>query len=147
MDFSDKLVLVVAVLSLAVLVIGVLLVPAKPADVTSEPEENKTSPEQPEIPKTDVWSLLNKENVEDQCLEQARAFAAEQGLPGFFISGCVCSATEGPAVKSYNCTISAIDGAYLVDARCVKADERCLFTSLGGAIVYTFDEMEKLMID
>lgn len=150
MDFSDKLVLIVAFLSLLVLFIGVFFLPATPRAAEPNATENSTAPEQQEPqeePKTDVWSLLNRENVEIQCLRQARAFAAEQGLPSFFVSRCSCSEEASPSLKSYNCTISAIDGTYNIDAKCVNADKRCIFTSLGGTIVYTFDEMEKLMID
>ncbi len=147
MDFSERLVLVIAALSFTVLILGLLLIPAPNATEPSKANETNQSVEPPEPPKTDVWSLLNSQNVEVQCLKQARAFAVKSGVPEFAVSGCRCSANETADVKIYDCTISAIDGDYDVDAKCVKADERCLFTSMGGAIVYTFDEMEKLMID
>lgn len=145
MDFSDKLALIIAALSIMALIYGLILTPDQPAAEGKNTTANSKTPETKEPPKADVWSLLSRENVELQCLKQARAYAEKQGVPSFAVASCKCAANETADVKSYNCTISAIDGNYPVDARCVKKEGRCLFTSPGGAIVYTFDEMEKLM--
>lgn len=147
MDFSDKLVLIIAAVSLGVLILGLMLIPAQPVITEDNITENTSLTETPEPPKTDVWSLLSSKNVEEQCLKQARAYAAQQGIPSFAVSSCRCSANETADIKSYDCTISAIDGTHKVDANCVKKDERCIFTSMGGAIVYTFDELEKMIIE
>jgi hypothetical protein len=149
MDFNGKVLLLVAVICLALIIIGLAIrqqpVPPDENDTENMTMDDTIPPPSPEKP--DVWTLLNNPNVEMQCLKQARQFASEQDLPSFFIMGCSCEANESADVKSYDCVISAADGDYQVDATCVKADRRCIFTSLGGAIVYTFDEMEKLMID
>jgi hypothetical protein len=147
MDFNGKLLLLVAAVLIAILVFG-LAVWQRPASPGAEnTTTNKSVLPPPAPPKPDVWSLLNRSNVEIQCLKQARMFASEQNLPSFFIMSCSCQASESADVKTYDCVISAADGDYTIDAKCVKADKRCIFTSMGGAIVYTFDEMEKLMVD
>jgi hypothetical protein len=147
MDFSDKLALIIAAISLAVLVFGIFIMPAMPVAEEENDTANITATEKPEIKEQTVWSLLNRENVEVQCLKQARFYAEKQGLPSFAVTSCKCSANETADVKSYDCSISSFDGIYKIDAKCVKKDERCIFTSIGGAIVYTFDEMEKMIID
>ena len=146
MDFSERLMLIIAAFSIAILILGLILIPPQPA---SAQVENNTS-EEPEIieqPENSVWSLLNEKNVELQCLRQARAYAAEQGAPAFFVSSCSCSGNESDTVKKYDCLISAIDGARNVEAECVKSEGRCLFTYSGRTTAYTFEEMEKMMID
>lgn len=147
MELPKKLLIILSLLLIIVIFLALVLSGSPPKEAENEtaaepPSENLTAP-----PGPGVWEMLNRSKVEEQCLIQARAYANSQQLPAAFVFSCKCEANENEETKEYDCEISAADGKYQVDARCVKQEERCVFVSIGGSIVYTFDELESMLLD
>lgn len=147
MESPQKLLSILFLLLITIILAVVLFSGPAPEGKVNEtvgtaPPENLTSPHEPGI-----WDLLNKSSVEEQCLIQARAYARSQQLPSAFVFSCSCQANETADVKDYGCQISAADGTYMVNARCVKVEERCVFMSIGGSYVYTFDDLRSMLLD
>ncbi|MDO8340184.1 MAG: hypothetical protein Q7T16_06020 [Candidatus Burarchaeum sp.] len=61
------------------------------------------------------------------------------------IYGCACSALqESSETKSYDCQVSALDGAHSVSAECIKSQKICNVVSERGKFYYTFEELQAL---
>ena len=90
------------------------------------------------------WALISKNNVESACLSAAKKTAASSGYSEMMVFGCACSAQESAGTKSYDCSVSAIDGQHPVSITCTKSSRTCSITSQQGSATYTFDQLQSL---
>jgi hypothetical protein len=150
MDFLQKLLFAISVLSFTALVL-VLVFHQAPQKQPEVPEPNKTitanNSSNVTVSDSDVWIILTPANVEDQCLKQARDYAKNQGFPPYAVLSCSCEGNESSEVKTYECTINSLDGDYHVGATCVKSQARCIFNTTAGLVYYGFDELAEMMLE
>jgi len=138
----------------------VLLLLSSCALLPEPPSENATSPEpqpppqgtqggnvsEPTPSAIDLqWAMISLQMAESQCLSQAKAEASSAGYPSFFVSGCSCQETKSDAVKSYDCSVSAVDGSHEATITCMRNEARCLIVSEVGSAYYTFDDLEAMI--
>jgi len=90
------------------------------------------------------WALITKPEVEAVCLKLARDAVAGRGYSTSVVFGCTCQAQGTDEVKSYGCTVSAVNGDNPVSVVCVKADATCSSSSSFGNSIYTFDQLQAL---
>jgi hypothetical protein len=90
------------------------------------------------------WALINKANVENACFSQAKKTAAASGYSEMVVSGCACSAQESAGIKSYDCSVSALDGQHPLSIICTKSSRSCSVISQQGNATYTFDQLQAL---
>ncbi|MAG18327.1 MAG: hypothetical protein CL944_02540 [Candidatus Diapherotrites archaeon] len=95
----------------------------------------------PALPKFEGWDSISKSVVEQACLIKAKEFVGDLA---WGVSSCACSASESDSIKSYGCSVSALDGQHPFIAECVRADSICNITSDQGDISLTFSELEQL---
>lgn len=91
-----------------------------------------------------AWAMIKRENVESACLSQAKKTAVASGYDDGVVFGCSCTAQESPDAKSYDCSVSALDGTHPVAISCTKSQQTCEIVSQQGAATYTFDELQSL---
>lgn len=102
------------------------------------------TPSQQAVQTESDWSMLTEENVEKACLSVAKKQASDAGYSESLVFGCGCTANETPEVKSYSCTISALDGGHDASVTCTKSLKVCEISSEQGKVSYTFDELRAL---
>ena len=108
--------------------------------VNSSPPGNITLPSQAELD----WVLISKSSVESACLSQAKKTVAASGYNEGLVFSCACSAQESSSVKSYGCSVSALDGQHPVGINCTKSGQACSITAQGSTASYTFDQLQAL---
>lgn len=119
-----------------------------PPDISNLPNASASAP-QPENAsasgKTEQdWAMITKENVERACLSEAKKEAVAQGYSEGVVFGCACSASESAGSKSYECSVSALDGGHPVGIVCTKSKEACTITTRQGEATYTFEQLQAL---
>jgi hypothetical protein len=90
------------------------------------------------------WAMINNANVENACTSQAKKAAVARGYNEGVVFGCTCSAQESGGTKSYECSISAIDGQHPVSINCTKSEKTCSVATQEGEDNYTFDQLQAL---
>ena len=90
------------------------------------------------------WSLITKTKVETACLSQAKTQAVDAGYSAGLVFSCSCNAQESASLKSYACTVSALDGGHQVGIACTKRQRSCEITSEQGTFVYTFAQLSAM---
>lgn len=101
------------------------------------PEGNGKTDEQVEA----QWARITNGNVEQSCLAEAKREAVASGYSDSLVFSCSCTADEGSGVKSYDCSVSAADGAHPGSVICTKSQQACQISSEQGTYAYTFDEI------
>ena len=142
------------------LIIGVLVVLATSCPVSDfvhalitayTPENATINQTQPALNSTDnqtnkteeQWGNITKNQAEKGCLKQAKKVATDKGYSDAMVFSCTCPAQETSTTKSYDCTVSALDGEHKVTINCIKAENKCAVTSEEGTSYYNFNELEK----
>ena len=122
--------------------------PSSPLQVSSPPNAsiNASLPaNEPLADKTEQdWAMINKSNVEIECVSQAKKMAVASGYNGGVVFSCACSAQESNGTKSYGCSVSALDGQHPLSIICTKSEKACLITTQDGVGNYTFDQLQSL---
>lgn len=90
------------------------------------------------------WALISKANVEKACLSNAKKEAAAMGYNEGVVFSCSCNAQESAGSKSYDCTISALDGGHAAGIACEKSLQSCTITSQIGTATYTFAQLQAM---
>lgn len=109
------------------------------ANSTRQAPQN-VSPAPPSNPASD-WDYINKTNVEIDCMSEARTYATSQGFGPEVVYGCQCSANESDALKTYNCSISALDGQHPVEVKCSKDNGTCVISINGKSEELTIEQI------
>ncbi|GEM_PF-6408741 len=94
---------------------------------------------------TDQWSQINTNSVEKGCLKRGKQIAKEQGYGDYVIWGCDCTAQESEEIKSYECSLSALDGSHPFEMICHKSESSCLIITESETEDYTFEEIQELL--
>lgn len=89
------------------------------------------------------WNNISNAQAEKGCLKQAKKVATNEGYSEALVFSCKCVSQETSATKTYDCSVSAMDGSHDVSINCVKAQNKCIVISEQGTKVYNFDELEK----
>lgn len=123
--------------------------PEPPAPLPSIPPQPSASPAVPinesQDEKTEQdWALITKANVEDACLSQAKKAAADSGYDEGVVFSCGCSAQESAGEKSYDCIVSALDGAHGLGVACTKSLKSCTISAQGSQATFTFAQLQAL---
>ena len=114
---------------------------ASPAiNASPSPDANASPPDRTERD----WAMINRSNVENACLSQAKKTAVASGYDEWLVFSCACSAQELAGAKSYECSVSALDGAHPVSINCTKSDKACRIAAQGSESTYTFDQLQVL---
>ncbi|MBU0532186.1 hypothetical protein KKB44_01705 [Candidatus Micrarchaeota archaeon] len=98
--------------------------------------------------KNDAWDNLNTQLVEENCLDQAKRFATDEGYDELFVLNCGCVGLETKLLKSFDCdvnTIDVINPARKVIVHCYKLKNECTVASEKGFETYTFEELESVI--
>jgi hypothetical protein len=90
------------------------------------------------------WALINKGNVENACTSQAKKTAVAAGYGEGAVFDCICSAQESGETKSYDCSVSALDGQHPLSIICTKSKKTCRVTTPDGEGDYSFDQLQSL---
>lgn len=90
------------------------------------------------------WAMINRSNVESACLSQAKKAAVAGGYNEGMVFSCACRARESAVAKSYECSVSALDGQHPVGINCTKSDKTCRISFGGSEAAYTFDQLQAL---
>ena len=111
-----------------------------PPDINTSPPANYSPPSQSE----QDWAMINKSNVEGACLSQAKKAAVAGGYSEGLVFSCACGAQESAGIKSYECSVSALDGAHPISINCTKSEKNCRITFDGSIAAFTFDQLQAL---
>ena len=115
--------------------------PSSVPNITPNASANAFQPDKTE----QDWAMISKENVENACLSQAKAAAVAKGYNEGMVFSCSCIAQESPGFKSYDCSISALDGEHSAGITCIKSGQTCSIDSQEGTATYTFDDLQALV--
>lgn len=110
------------------------------ASASASPPENASPSDKAERD----WAMITKENVESACLSEAKKEAVAEGYSEGMVFGCACSARESAGAKSYECSVSALDGEHLAGIVCTKSGMACTITTQQGEATYTFEQLQAL---
>ncbi len=88
-----------------------------------------------------IWEALYSLDADGVCLEKAREVAKIKKVPPSFVYSCSCASHVSSEEASYDCEVSAIDGAHSVQISCIKSAQFCAINSEIGESRVTFEEI------
>ena len=110
----------------------------------SSPQPNASANATPPDNTEQEWALITNGNVQNACFSQAKKTAVASGYSEMMVFGCSCNAQESAGTKSYDCSVSALDGQHPISIVCTKSSKTCSITSQQGNATYTFDQLQAL---
>ena len=114
--------------------------PIAPSAINTSPPANQSPPIQSEPD----WAMISKSNVESACLSQAKKAAVSGGYSEGLVFSCACGAQESAWIKSYECSVSALDGAHPISIICTKSEKTCRISFEGSMATFTFGQLQAL---
>ncbi len=78
-------------------------------------------------------------------MKRGKQISKEQGYGDYVIWGCSCTAQEDEEIKSYECSLSALDGSHPFEMICHKSENSCLIITESETEDYTFEEIKELL--